>query len=122
MDVDIVVPGHGPLCGKEGVLKVREYFEYVRGEVAARFEAGMSPDEAAFDIAHSGDFSRLGFATWDSAERIMLNTQVTYRHLEGRSTHLKAAERLAILWKQGQLAREMPESPPAVMRGLRGVS
>ncbi len=97
-------------------------FEYVRREVGARFEAGMPADDAAYDIARSGDFNRFGFAAWDSAERIMLNTHVTYRRLEGRSTHLKPAERLAILWKQGQLAYEMPESPPVVMHRLKGVS
>jgi cyclase len=119
LEIDIVVPGHGPLCGRDGVTKVKEYFEFVQREVGARFEAGMQATEAAYDIARSRDFSRHGFATWDSAERIMLNTHVAYRHLGGRTADLKPAERLAILWKQGQLAFEMPESPPAVMRRLK---
>jgi hypothetical protein len=30
MDPAVVVPGHGPLCGKEGLLELREYFALVR--------------------------------------------------------------------------------------------
>ncbi len=39
MDVDIVVPGHGPLCGKDGVLKLKEYF----ARIFHMKEEGFSP-------------------------------------------------------------------------------
>lgn len=51
LDVDFIVPGHGPVTDKAGVKSVRDYLTFVDGEARARFEAGMSPDEAILDIA-----------------------------------------------------------------------
>ncbi len=117
LDAHTFVPGHGPLCDRSGVLKVKEYWEFMRREIRARYEAGMSAKDAAFDIALSSDFTQSEFAGWDSPERIMTTTHVTYRHLQGRDTHLKPLDRISILWKQAQLACELPGASPAIMRG-----
>ena len=37
---EVVVPGHGPLCGVEGPREMKAYLEYVRAESKAHFEAG----------------------------------------------------------------------------------
>ena len=67
MDVETIVPGHGPITTKAGVEEVRHYMVTMRNEARARYEAGMDYKEAAFDIA-------LGvFDDWGDRERIVIN-------------------------------------------------
>ena len=73
MDVDAIVPGHGPITDKAGVRRVRDYLEYCDREARKRFDAGMSVREAAHDIA-LGDFDSRG-----DAERIAVNVDTLYR-------------------------------------------
>lgn len=73
LDVDIVVPGHGPLTDKLGVRAIHEYFSYVKGEASARHAAGMDSVEAAFDIDLGG------FEDWPDAERIVVTVDTVYR-------------------------------------------
>jgi len=75
MDVDVVVPGHGPVSDKVAVAELKAYFEYLRAQTRARFEAGMSPMEAARDIDLDG------FGGWTEAERLVVNVTTIYREL-----------------------------------------
>jgi len=75
MDVDVVVPGHGPVSDKAAVAELKAYFEYLRAQTRARFEAGMSPMEAAKDIELDG------FGAWTEAERMVVNVTSIYREL-----------------------------------------
>lgn len=75
MDVDVVVPGHGPVSDKVAVAELKSYFEYLRAQTRARFEAGMSPMEAAKDIDLDG------FGGWTEAERLVVNVTTIYREL-----------------------------------------
>jgi glyoxylase-like metal-dependent hydrolase (beta-lactamase superfamily II) len=118
MDVDTIVPGHGPVCGKEVVYQAKEYWEYLESEAGKYFDAGTSAKDAAFMIALGDEFSRRGYSRWDTPERVMTNVYIIYRHLQNRTGHLKAAEKLNILRKQALLAYEMPDSTPAMMRRL----
>jgi len=76
MDVDVVVPGHGPIVGPEGARAVREYLAYVRDEARTRFDAGLSVGDAARDIA-LGDY-----ASWGDAERLAVNVDTLYREFD----------------------------------------
>lgn len=116
MDVDVIVPGHGPITNKDGVTQVKSYWEYVDREVRARYQKGMSAQAAARDIALSVDFLRQPFAKWNSPERIMVSTHTHYRHLQGRIDPPKVPEVLNNLRKQALLAHEMMDAEPQVMR------
>jgi cyclase len=118
LDVDTIVPGHGPICGKEVISQTKGYWEYLESEAGRCFEAGISANDAAFEIALGDEFSRRGYSRWDSAERIMTNVHIIHKHLQKRIGHLKPAEKLNILRKQALLAYEMPEATPAIMRTL----
>src|SRR5215211_934146 len=64
MDVETVVPGHGPVTDKRGVAEVRDYLTFVAAEATARHDAGMTAWEAAQDIslgqfAQWGEFGRI---------------------------------------------------------------
>lgn len=76
-DVDIIVPGHGPVGTKEQVREVRTYFEVITREAQRRFEAGMKEDEAARDIAIGP------YAAWGEAERLLPNVHRLYAQFRG---------------------------------------
>lgn len=77
MDVDVIVPGHGPITDKAGVQRVADYLAYVDREARKRFDAGLPVREAALDIA-LGDY-----ASWGDAERIAVNVDSLYREYRG---------------------------------------
>ena len=79
MDVDKIVPGHGPITDKAGVRRVADYLRYVDTEARKRFDAGLDVRDAALDIA-LGDFS-----SWGDAERIAVNVDTLYREYRGDS-------------------------------------
>lgn len=80
LDVDVVVPGHGPLTDKSGVSRVREYLSFVLTEASARQEQGMDAFEAAREICADilGDPNK-SFATWKEFGRISVNVDTVYR-------------------------------------------
>ena len=73
LQVDVVVPGHGPITDKRGVQAVRDYLVYIRDEARARFDAGLSAFDAAMDI------SLADYDSWGDAERIAVNVATLYR-------------------------------------------
>jgi cyclase len=75
MDVETIVPGHGPITDKHGVAQLKSYFEYIYDETRKRFEAGMIVSEAAKDIPLDR------YATWTDGERIAVNVATIYREL-----------------------------------------
>jgi cyclase len=104
LDVDLVIPGHGPVTDKQGVRDIHAYFSYVKAEAAARQRAGMDSVEAAFDID-------LGpFADWGDAERIVVTVDTVYRDLD--PTH-PAADPIALFGLMGRYHRDRT----AVRRG-----
>ena len=78
MDIETVVPGHGPLTDKAGIVRVRDYLAYVQNEATARFHAGMDAWEAARDISLNG------FAAWGEFGRISVNVDTVYRSLDAK--------------------------------------
>jgi cyclase len=76
MDIETVVPGHGPVTDKGGVAQVRDYLVFVADAATARHDAGMSAWDAAQDIA-------LGeFGDWGEFGRLAVNVEAVYRDLE----------------------------------------
>jgi len=72
-----IVPGHGPVCGPEAALELRDYLVYVRAESERHFHAGASVAEAASRID-------LGpYAAWLESERIVFSVDRAYRELRG---------------------------------------
>ncbi|WP_328767135.1 MBL fold metallo-hydrolase [Streptomyces sp. NBC_00286] len=76
LDVDTIVPGHGPVTTKEAVRTVHDYLSYVHEQATARFSAGMPAEAAARDINLGG------FADLDESERLAVNVHTVYRELD----------------------------------------
>jgi glyoxylase-like metal-dependent hydrolase (beta-lactamase superfamily II) len=77
LDVETVVPGHGPITDKRGIEAIRDYLSYVRDEAKARFDADMPVYEAALDI------SLADYDSWGDAERIVINVATLYKEFSG---------------------------------------
>jgi len=77
LDVETIVPGHGPITNKEGVAAVKSYFEYIQREARKRYDAGMTIYDAAQDI------SLTDYSSWGDAERIVINVATLYREFSG---------------------------------------
>jgi glyoxylase-like metal-dependent hydrolase (beta-lactamase superfamily II) len=116
MDVDVIVPGHGPVTDKAGIRQLQSYWEFVDLRIRRCFEAGMSAQAAAREIALSPEFEQQPFASWNSPERIVVTTHMQYRHYAARTAQLSTLERLNIMRRQALLARELPDGQPRVMR------
>ena len=73
LEPTVVVPGHGPLAGPGAVADLKGYFEFLSDQARIRFDAGMTPMDAARDID-------LGpYAGWGEAERLVANVHALYR-------------------------------------------
>jgi cyclase len=77
MDVDVIVPGHGPLAGLDDVRELKAYFEYLYSEARARHAEGMTPLQAARSI------SLERWADWGESERLVVNVANIYSELSG---------------------------------------
>lgn len=91
MDIDTVVPGHGPITDKTGVKAVRDYLQYIHHEARQRYDAGMGFQEAARDI------SLADYDSWGDAERIVANVSTLYRNFAGDDSKTDVAEVFALM-------------------------
>jgi len=72
LDVETIVPGHGPITNKQGVMRLKNYWEYLLREVRQRYEAGLSVQEIARDI-------RLDeYATWNRTDIVPTRNATMY--------------------------------------------
>ncbi|MFZ4720196.1 MAG: MBL fold metallo-hydrolase [Ilumatobacteraceae bacterium] len=81
MDVETVVPGHGPITDKAGIAAVRDYLAFVDAEATARHAAGIDAWEAARQIAAEIG-AREDFRGWSEFGRISVNVDTAYRSLD----------------------------------------
>jgi glyoxylase-like metal-dependent hydrolase (beta-lactamase superfamily II) len=79
MDVDVVVPGHGPISDKSAVRRFRGYLDEIEHETRKRYDAGMDELAAAKDIALAA------FDDWNDAERVFANVAALYREFRGQA-------------------------------------
>jgi glyoxylase-like metal-dependent hydrolase (beta-lactamase superfamily II) len=77
LDVDTVVPGHGPITDKRGVQAVRGYLSYIESEARKRYDQGMDVLDACRDINFSD------YDSWGDGERIAVNVAVLYKEFAG---------------------------------------
>lgn len=80
LDVETIVPGHGPITDKQGVAAVKNYLQYIFDEASIRYAAGMSALDAARDIPMDR------YVAWSDGERIIVNVATIYRELSNDQT------------------------------------
>jgi cyclase len=106
MDVDVIVPGHGPIGGKKELADMREYLRLFKSEARLRYNAGMSAGKACASI-------KLGkYENWIGAtDRLPMNVVRLYAEFAGSLTPdydtegvRKAAEEFAAI-RQGRASQ-----------------
>jgi cyclase len=97
LDVDWIVPGHGPIATPQDVLDVKRYLDHVVAEATKRQQGGMDAVEAAFDI----DLGE--FADVPDSERIVVTVQTIYR--DNDPTH-PAPDPILMWEKMGEYHRQ----------------
>ena len=77
LDVETIVPGHGPVGGKDDLREMRGYLESIHEQARAAFDAGRSQEEATeeIDLGH--------YASWAEPERLGLNVGRLYQEFRG---------------------------------------
>jgi cyclase len=73
LDPEVIVPGHGPLCGIEGAMEMKAYLQYVRNESKKFFDNGLPSLEAAKRIAFGP------YGEWRAPARLYMNVERAYR-------------------------------------------
>jgi glyoxylase-like metal-dependent hydrolase (beta-lactamase superfamily II) len=71
----VVVPGHGPLGDRSCIAAQRGYFEWLVAEGTPRLEGGLSPLDAARDMAGGP------YEGWGEGERLVVNLTALGRDL-----------------------------------------
>lgn len=104
MDVATVVPGHGPVSGKDEVALMREYLVFVEREARKRFEEGLPVDRAiaTIDLGRWGELPERG--------RLAQNVLNVYQQLD---PDMERPERLTVLSRIAALEGFAPPEVPA---------
>ena len=97
LDVDVLVPGHGPIAAPESVRELRSYFEYLYAQARACREQGMDVMQAARALSLDR------WADWREPERVAVNVANIYRELSGEQEPLNP---VTAFEQMAELARE----------------
>jgi cyclase len=77
LDVETIVPGHGPVGRKGEFRQMRGYLETVRDQTRGAFDVGV-PQERATQVIDIGRY-----AGWEEPERLTLNVARLYQEFRG---------------------------------------
>lgn len=99
MDIETVVPGHGPLTDLSGIREAREYLTFLWDETKKRHDAGMTVYEALRDLEYEA------YEHWLDPERVVVNVRTIYRELEGDERAPEVLELFAEMarYREGRL-------------------
>jgi glyoxylase-like metal-dependent hydrolase (beta-lactamase superfamily II) len=100
LDVEAIVPGHGPVTDKAGVRRMRDYLTFVRDEARLRYERGMPFEAAAADI------ELRSFADWGERERIVVNVHALYREFGATDLQAEPVELFAAMKRYRDRCRD----------------
>jgi cyclase len=96
MDIETVVPGHGPLTDKSGLAEILHYLEVLTAETRRRHDAGMSMEDTVRDLTLDE------FKDWLDAERTYVKLHTLYRDFVGDT---EPGDVLALFAGMGRLQR-----------------
>ena len=99
LDVETVVPGHGPITDKRALEETIAYFELLTEESRSRYEAGLSVEEAVCDITLDA------YRDWLDGERVYVNVATLYRDFSGsrKAPHVLKLFAGMARYKEGRL-------------------
>lgn len=60
----LFVPGHGQICGQEGIVSIREVFDDIAGQAEKMYKAGVPVEEAQHRYVVPGKFKNFPIYAW----------------------------------------------------------
>jgi cyclase len=93
-DVDVVVPGHGPVTDKAGVCAVRDELAFIESAARERWDAGMPAAAAAADILRESGGHGLA-----EQGRIAVNVETAYRSFAAAAGGTHESPNIVALFK-----------------------
>ena len=78
LDVETIVPGHGPIGTKKELREMRDYLSLLRRESRRSFQAGEPSEEAARKLKVGGFYTR-----WANPERLPMLVDRLYMEFRG---------------------------------------
>lgn len=96
LDVDVIVPGHGPITDKKGAKEMLDWIVYLRDEAKARYDAGLSLEDTVREIEVPFPISE-----WIDRDRIVTNVNLLYHEFGGRGALKDMQEVIALQEKLG---------------------
>ncbi len=106
LEADTYVPGHGPLATATELRRLREYFEWVRDEGAARVDRGASPGRAARELLLANDFESLPWSQWDDPARLVVTLSTERFKRAGGKGQLDGMARARAIVEMQRVAEE----------------
>jgi glyoxylase-like metal-dependent hydrolase (beta-lactamase superfamily II) len=100
----VVVGGHGPVAGVDVVRGLRDYWELLRGEVAA---AGPDPDLVALAERLIRSPGYEPYRAWDGAERTLVNVARIAATEAGGPSEVSTAQRIRLIAGMGVLGERL---------------
>jgi glyoxylase-like metal-dependent hydrolase (beta-lactamase superfamily II) len=73
LDPEVIVPGHGPICGVEGAKELKAYLKLVLDQSKRYFDEGLTSFEASKRIDLGS------YTEWIAPARLYLNVERAYR-------------------------------------------
>lgn len=114
MDVEIIVPGHGPIIAKAGMDDLRTYLTMVIEKTECYYKNKTKPYDIAKQLLlQDKDFK--SFRLWDSPERLVIATNTVARALDGEIASYTPIDRIKVLWGSARLAYELPDTAPRIV-------
>jgi cyclase len=107
LDPQVIVPGHGPVCGPAEVRALRDYLDWVDSEAGPRLAGGLSVAETARELVLGDEYRRAPWAGWDSPERIVITIATIDRHRRGDAGRVGPRERATLFARVASLAAEL---------------
>jgi glyoxylase-like metal-dependent hydrolase (beta-lactamase superfamily II) len=106
LDLDVVVPGHGPVSGRAEVEVLRDHFEWLEEAARPRLAAGRSVLDTARELLRSREYRGAPWADWESPERMVITLATIDRHRRGVTRGVGARDRVALFAQVAKLASE----------------
>jgi cyclase len=107
LEPDVIVPGHGPVCGLAELEEVGRYWRWLDAAVRPRFANGASAYEAALAVATSDDFQDQPWSEWIAPERIVINCHLLLREARGERKPITPLQRILIFEQVGRVAARL---------------
>ncbi|MDB4896651.1 MAG: Zn-dependent hydrolase, including glyoxylase [Firmicutes bacterium] len=100
LDAESYVPGHGPICGRDGVIASRDYLQLIYEAGKQGFNAGWTARETAVrtDI---GAYKR-----WANPERIIANMERLWREFRGEEPISNMGNPQTLISEMNEIAKQ----------------